>query len=283
MENRYDRFFESVKCFVLETHLAHSEDLEGLSQDQIRLIEKRYGVSLPLAFWSYLKYFGKKSKIINTDCYLDFSQKMIDNVMQQIEEWELLYSVSEQTTIENRLDHKNYPMEEVLDLSTILFTQLLEHVDIFIFIECKDNNPMVQHFEKLYDERKGGFRGYGYHPGKLSFVGTFRYFLFLGISTKFFRRGLVDKDSISMSDKDWMTLHDRINLDYVGWSKYYLDKDTKHIWYNIKDEQQRNFYQIKQEFIKKMDDQEIQTGIVMTIDEFEWAFLEHLRGLGIDI
>jgi hypothetical protein len=276
VENKYDRFFESVKSFVLETHLAFPEDIEGLSQDQIRLIEKRYGVSLPLAFGSYLRYFGKKSKIINTDYYLDFSQKMIDKVMQEIEEWEVLYRVSEQKTIENRLDHKNYPMGEVLDLSTILFTQLLEHLDTFIFIECKDENPMVQHFEKLYDERKGGFRGYGYHPGELSFVGTFRYLLFIGISTKFFSRDI-------MNDKERIALYDRINLDNVAWSKYYVDNKARKMWYDIKDEQRRSFYKIKQEFIKEIDDQEIQTGIVMTIDEFEWAFIEHLRGLGVDI
>lgn len=274
--NKYDHFFKSVKNFVLETNLAYSEDLEGLPKDQIRLIEKRYGVSLPLAFRSYLSYFGKKCKIINTDYYLDFSQKMIDNVMQEVEEWELLYRVSEQTTIENRLDHKNYPVGQVLDLSTILFTQLLEHLDIFIFIECKDENPMVQHFEKLYDERKGGFRGYGYHSGELSFVGTFRYLLFVGISTKFFSRDI-------MNDKERIALYDRINLDNVAWSKYYVDSKARKMWYDIKDEQRRSFYKIKIEFIKEIDAQEIEKGVVMTVDEFEWAFLEHLRGLGVDI
>ena len=274
MENNYDRFFESVKDFVLATRLSYPEDLQGLAQDQIRSIEKRYGVSLPTAIWSYLSYFGKKGKIINTD--LDFTQKMIDNVMKEIEEKELLYSISDQISIENKLEHKFYQVSEVLDLSTILFIQLLEHVDLFFFIECKNENPMVQHFEKLYDERKGGFCGYCYHPGEWSFIGLFRYWLFEGISTKFFSRDM-------MRDKESIALYDRISLDKIEWSKYYLDKNIKDKWYNIKDEQRRSFYKIKQEFSKKMDVQAIETGVVMTIDEFEWAFIEHLRGLEVDI
>ena len=278
MENKYDRFFESVKSFVLETGLSYPKDLEGLPQDQIRLIGKRYGVSLPLTLWSYLSHFGKKCKIINTDYYLDFSQKMIDNVMQDIEECELFYRVSEQPDIKNILDHKNYSVGEVLDLNTIIFTQLLEHLDIFIFIECKDENPMVQHFKKLYDERTGGFCGYGYHPGELSFVGTFRYLLFVGIYSKLYGR---DFYLSTFTPPDYyLEKFDRINIDNVEWIKYYQKHREKPYFEQMGSKEK---IKTRMDFCRLADRQAEETGIVMTINEFEWAFLEYLRGLGVDI
>lgn len=274
-ENKYDRFFESVKSYVLETGLAYPEDLEGLSQDQIRLIEKCYGIPLPLALWSYLRFFGKKCDIINTDYYLDFSQKMIDYVMKeaQEEEHDVLLRIIDQTSIENEVDHIHYPVSEVLDLSKVLLTQFIAHNDFFVFIECTDENPLIQYFTKQYNYSNNKMY-YSYHPGEWSFIGLFRHLLFEGISTKFFNRNI-------MQDKERINLYDRINLDKIGWSKCYLEKK---IWYqDIKDSSGRYFYQIKQEFSKKIDVQAQETGIVMTIDEFEWAFIEHLRGLGVDI
>ncbi|MES2520369.1 MAG: hypothetical protein V4585_19780 [Bacteroidota bacterium] len=40
---------------------------------------------------------------------------------------------------------------------------------------------------------------------------------------------------------------------------------------------------MRHNFYKQTDAQAQETGIIMTIDEFEWAFIEHLRGLGVDI
>ncbi len=277
--NKYDHFFESVKSFVLETHLAHPEDLQGLPQDQVLLIEKRYGISLPSALRSYLSYFGKQFKMLGYGYELNFTQKMIDYVMKEAEEeeHEVLLRIIDQPSIENVVDHKQYQVSEVLDLSKILLTSFIDHNGIFDFIECKDENPMVQHFEKLYDEKKGGLHGYGYHPGEWSFIGLFRHLLFESISWKFFDRRIMEEN------KEGLEKYDRMSIDKLEWSKYYLDKDVKDKWYNIKDEQRRNFYKIKQEFSKKMDVQTIETSIIMTVDEFEWAFLEHLRILGVNI
>lgn len=274
-ENKYDRFFESVKSYVLETSLAYPENLESLYQDQICLIEKRYGVSLPTALWSYLRYFGKKFKISRYGDHLDFTQKMIEYVMTEAheEEHDVLLRIIDQTSIENEVDHKHYPVSEVLDLSKVLLTQFIDHNGTFVFMECTDENPIIQYFTKQYNYSNNKMY-YSYHPGEWSFIGLFRHLLFEGISTKFFSRDIIH-------DKESIALYDIINLDKIKWSKCYLEKK---IWYqDIKDSSGRYFYQIKQEFSKKIDAQAQETGIVMTIDEFEWAFIEHLRGLGVDI
>lgn len=77
VENKYDRFFESVKEFVLETKLANENNLQGLSEDKINDLESLYGLTVPLALRTFLLFFGETFKIKKTDGVLMFTQKEI--------------------------------------------------------------------------------------------------------------------------------------------------------------------------------------------------------------
>ena len=77
MENKSDRFFESVKDFVLKTHLAYPEDLIGLKDWKIQTLAKEHNVSFPESLYSYYTFFGEKVKIIRTDDKLNLTEKKL--------------------------------------------------------------------------------------------------------------------------------------------------------------------------------------------------------------
>ena len=87
MENKYDRFFESVKDFVLKTHLAYPEDLIGLKDWKIQTLAKEHNVSFPESLYSYYTFFGSLGSVLalNIDTFmigefLNFSDVAVYNM-----------------------------------------------------------------------------------------------------------------------------------------------------------------------------------------------------------
>ena len=76
-------------------------------------------------------------------------------------------------------------------------------------------------------------------------------------------------------------LYKRVNIEELSWAKCYVEHRKKYSDFNVGDG--RDYIEMRNEFSLEMDILSEETGIAMTIDEFEWAFIEHLRGLGVDI
>jgi hypothetical protein len=93
MENKYYRFFESFKDFLLKTGFSEEKDLQGCSESTIIYLESKYEVSFPSALRLYLSFFGEKFYAMKSDFYLNFRVKDIENaniIAKDISLWDEL-------------------------------------------------------------------------------------------------------------------------------------------------------------------------------------------------
>ena len=278
MENKYDRFFESVKGFVLKTHLAYPEDLIGLKDWKVQTLSEKYNVSFPESLYSYYTFFGEKVKIIGTDDQLNLTEKKLNSFKEDAIEKNVYNGIKGVVEREYKIDEQ-IVLSELIDLDKVLIIGHIDYNGIYSIIECVAENPVL-HLIRWYcefDENNIDTYYYKYQPMNWSFIGFFRQCLFEAISLKFY-----DRDIVGIHEHE-LEVYDRIKFDKVEWVKYYFEHRKKYNKYNVGNGDGQEFYEIKQEFSKKMDDQAEETGIVMTVDEFEWAFLDYLRGLGVDI
>lgn len=193
-------------------------------------------------------------------------RKMYSMVLKGVVERE--YKVDEQIDL-----------SELMNLDKVLIIGYIDYNGIYFIIECVAENPVLHliRWECEFDENNIDTYYYEYQPMNWSFIGFFRQTLFEAISLKSY-----DRDIVGTHEHE-LEAYDRIEIDKIEWVKYYFEHLKKYNRYKVGNGDGQEFYKIKQEFSKKMDDQAEETGIIMTINEFEWAFLEHLRSLGVDI
>jgi hypothetical protein len=113
-----------------------------------------------------------------------------------------------------------------------------------------------------------------YYPGEHSFIGNIMY------STYWMVDWILRTERKNIKYTHELHEYDRINVNGLEWAKYHKKYQEKPFSEQINTSQKTK---IRTEFCRLADIQAEETGIVMTIDEFEWAFIEHLRGLGVDI
>ncbi len=280
MTNKYNRFFESVKDFVLKTNLSYLEDIKGLSEVAIDKLERKFKVTFPKALRSYYAYMGEECKIIRTDDYLNYTEPKLLRTKIGAERYNLYEGIKGKIEIyqdpRDTKPKKFISLSDKMDVDAIMFLDYIAHHSMFVFITCEQENPWL---DVLYAENVGGDDideyKYKYSSRYYSLIGDTRDQLFNALSIKFFKH-----DSFS-SDEEGLKIFNRININELSWFQCYVEHRKK--YHNFKVGNGRDYRIMRYEFSLEMDILSEETGIVMTIDEFEWAFIEHLRGLGMDI
>jgi hypothetical protein len=267
MENQYNRFFESYKVFLLKTGFSEEKDLEGCSEVTINKLERKYDITIPLALRTYLSFFGNNFYTSRRDFRLDFRVKDIERANTIAKDIALLDVLVTNRNVRNDVD-----------LDNILFVGHDSDRDIMYFFECSEPNPLIKstiYDYKYIDEERVFANGLiTYHSGDLSFIGSIMYLIYWMVNWKL----RTERKEVTNSQR--LREYDRLNLDAFEWIKYHQKHQQKPYH-----ERMSTDIQVKAriDFCRIADVKAKETGIVMTIDEFEWAFIEHLRGLGVDI
>ncbi len=270
IENKYDRFFESVKQFVINTRLSFEDEIAGVSEATIRQFEEEFNIQFPSSLFAFLRVLGKRIKVRRTDDLLCFTLNDINeatSVAQKENYKEIIIRGIGFLNYETDNDLIFY-FNKLIDINKVIFiTQYHRWLSIG-FIDSRYENPIIYHInEKKY-----------YSTDNLNFTNFIRDVLFNAIKPAFDVKSLSDEKINEETDSSKQLLIEIKNLIIINlsWAKPYINHD---IFYRP----QYKYRKRRLEFYEIINKKEEETGIVMTIDEFEWAFIEHLRGLGVDI
>lgn len=284
-DNKYNGFYESVKRFILNTKLADENNLQGLSVNKINDLERHYGLTFPLALKTFMLFFGETFKVKKTDGVLMFTQKEIINAMSFAKKNNIIEYISDKRGVQDSEWKEGkkviHHLDERFDMNKLLFIGDHDRWQLHPFIDCREENPIIHFLNSIYKEDtivdEFDFR-YSNFKYKMTFVSFIRERLFLAIRSLFY---LTES---SYTDDDFTLVEKQEIEKYLQtallWSPYYAEHFKK---YTIAFQRGFDIQSIRHIFYKQTDVKAQETGIVMTIDEFEWAFIEHLRGLGIDI
>jgi hypothetical protein len=301
MNNKYDRFFESVKELALKTHLSYPEDIKGLSESGIRQLEKEFKVRFSESLCSYYSFMGERINIICTDGEMDLTAKSLKYNNTYIQdcnfyEWlkspedyyeDCLEKYSDFISISDLMTITINTLPDFVNINTeqVLVIRDYRHRDIVWAIDCSEENPIIHGFkpyrewsnEYTQDCEKNGYKEWHNVKYKLSshsIIGDFRHLLFLALRFKIMGYDM-------SNDSRYM----QVTIEDISWAKCYSEyvtKNSKRDFFDI-EVGGKHYLQARYSFYKQADTQAVETGIVMTIDEFEWAFIEYLRSFRIDI
>jgi hypothetical protein len=283
MENRYLRFFESVKQLLLQTEVCSQEDFLGVGNHVIEQLEKKYGLTLPLSLKAFLLLFGKKINIPFTDGFLEYTVSKIEKATQMAENENIVALLKRTEGVRDwiNLEEKMIQLYSSINIDNILFLHEREMGGEFVFIDCLEENPSVHFLKKEYVEKVDDPDYYEFAYGKqeVCLINYFRIRLFLCMELRFvfpqhYEHRILE-NSIPIPNEE-VTL---IKAENIDWIVCHAIHRTKYPAY----QDGYSYYSERDKFYKRIEDKEKQGGEIMTINEFEWAFIEHLRGLGMDI
>jgi hypothetical protein len=271
-QNKYDVFFEGMINFIQKTGLSDEYENIGANYSEISSFENEYKIKFPLVFKSYLKYFGKKTHIRMTDSVFEMT---IPNIAKTIDE-------SNKNRVIEIIDKKNFkvnyddnypeenegeytpPIKDLIDISNITIFYWDQLRSEFNFFDSSKENPEVFFFVE-----------YSHIISKFyTFTTDVRGILFLAISlnanTEFqniyckARRdnGRPSPPPVDCSGIEWLK-------DYI-----YLAKNFPKKFAEI-DHFREEYYAINSEMEKRENR-------ILTIDEFEYSFLNYLRENGYE-
>lgn len=271
VENKYDRFFESVKEFVKNTELSFENEIGGASETIINKFEQEFNIKFPSSLYAFLILFGEKIKIRKTDDIFNISLSDIRNATLTAQKENYKQILFREKGFEdyngNTSDNKAY-FYKTMDVNNVIFISQNDRWANIGFIDSSIENPIINY---LYDKEYYSTEG-------MSFTNFIRNHLFEAIKYTFNTNSLNNEKLSKVTDgsKQWLIEVKKIKIGTLSWVQPYINND---IFYRPEYEYRKR----RLEFYEITNKKEEETGIIMTIDEFEWAFIEHLRGLGVDI
>ena len=134
---KYDKFFESIKSFAIDTKISKLEEFIGANENEILKLENEINFKFNLGIRIYLKHFGHKIGIQ----HFDLTRITLKNILQA-EEIAKRHEIREKIIKGKLVDGWN---EETLknNLEKICFVNFFETNYYFTFINQDDENPIL--------------------------------------------------------------------------------------------------------------------------------------------
>ncbi|MFK7031185.1 hypothetical protein [Flavobacterium oreochromis] len=269
---KYIPFYESVKQFVLDTKLTLVDEVEGLDETVIHQFEKEHQIEFPAALYAFLILFGTKIRVRKTEDYFDMTINDIKEAMSVgINENYKEIIIREKGFLDyDTGDDDFFYFKDIIDVNKLIFITQYHRWFSLGFIDSRSENPIIYHInEKEYYSTRGGV--------SFTFTSFIRDVLFLAINWRFDIESITDEniEKSSESEKESLIVIKNLIIDKLPWANFYVENVD--IFYSSK----CNYRKHRLNFYKIIEEQEKQTGYIMTVDEFEWAFIDYLKEQGV--
>lgn len=277
-DNRYHVFYQNLKDFILSVNLATLSDIDGATEEDIIVFEKKHNISFPPAIRVYLEYFGKKAHIkrFHTAPYtfddLEYTMKNVYNINPK----EAIQKKGYLSDIDSAYNEILVPLTNLISIEDITIIGWEETTTTFTFIDSSATNPIL--FSLMGYWKEGDLDSSTIETEYRTFTTHIRLGLIVAIQGKFY-----DDDYSSYTRENDLYYYEEgrslssINLDYIDWAQVYTKiYKSKPGSRSILKSHRRIFYQINQEREKQEDR-------ILSIDEFEWAFIAYLKEQGYDV
>lgn len=266
MIEKYIKFYKSVKQFLFDCNLSLDDTIEGENIDAISQFEKEYKIKFPVSIYAYLLYFGKKINLRNVETEKFFTLKNVKHAMDTAENGNYKSILQRKDGLQDYYgdDGDIKLIYEIVDIEKVIFINQQDFRDGIGFIDCSDENPHIYYlFQKEY-----------YLGENKTFSNYIRETLFQMIHSRFYSDA-ISTENYTESMIYMLNETKKINLDKIDWAKVYTKCKVENILSDTFYRNQRlNFYKI-------IEEREKQTGYIMTVDEFEWAFIDYLKEQGV--
>ncbi len=266
-KEKYKNFYESVKRFVLDTKLSFEDEIMGETPYEIEKFEKDYQVKLPSSIYNYLLLFGKQNRVRKTELEQFFTL----STMKKATEIAIKGNYKEILNTKEGLQDYNGDdgdiklVHQLIDLNKLVFINQSDFRDGIGFVDYAYENPNIHYlFQKEY-----------YWSENKSITNYFRDLMFLAIQTRFYSDSEDTTNYTSSMLQSWDETQ-KLSLYKLSWAKLYVD--NKDFFYRT----QNHYRKHRLDFYEFINKQEEKTGYIMTIDEFEWAFIDYLRKQGYE-
>ncbi|MEZ5045032.1 MAG: hypothetical protein R2828_34365 [Saprospiraceae bacterium] len=248
---KYDKFFEAIKSFAIDTKICTSEEFIGANENEILKLESEIDFKFNLGMRVYLKHFGHKIGIQN----FDLTRFTLKNILHA-EEIAKRHDLKEKITKVNLVDGwDGNPLTN--NLEQICFINYFETNYYFTFINQDDENPNLFG----WDGDKESYRH------RMSITSSLRGQIFTGLKYICDARREKKEEKLANYRLDFYTRTKAINIDGLNWLKIF---QKKHIGNNLYVMSQNEF----EEEIKLIEEQENR---IIELEEYGERFEKFIK------
>lgn len=269
---KFARFYESVKRFILDTELSRPEEVVGSDIQTIEKLEAELSIKLPDFLFSFFEYFGEEIIVERTDHLLhltikDFKKAFFEaknkNIIERLRDKKGLLDYYENDLV--------WYMSDMFNLNNILVIISDAFRDKYGFVDTTNENPVLgyiyqnDYFESEEKTFSNFIRHVLFNVIKYSFE-EIDYSIYNDLNNYIHRRYIGrQKAALALKSKK------------VIWADYYFNLAKGFSFYD-----DRKFIDLRNEFYIIISKKEMEMDKILTIDEFELAFIEFLKERNFD-
>lgn len=282
----YLDFYKSAKEYLIKIGKVSEQDFEPVEEFDIVEVENLIGKKMPISLRSFQFFFGKTTKQIPEGLAINLSS-LKDAYFKSKNKLSILESkgFNVHTDGKKKINGKVVQIDDTVygvNLEVVNMLELL-NIDDFFFLSIKENTTFIS--SKEDDPIIHFFIGTSTLTSSMNCLSTYlRVLLFNQILPKLGwnpnnykdKNGRLKKD-LSSFDREYFWKVSSIDISNLEWALIY-EKIFREGW-----EYENLFKEIRREFYQVNEMNEKQNGYVLTVDEFEWKFIEFLKSYGFNI
>ncbi|MDR6563636.1 MULTISPECIES: hypothetical protein [unclassified Arcicella] len=287
----YEKFYESAKDFLILTNRASKEDFFPVEHSDIVEVEEFFGKKFPPSLYFFQKTFGKTLRKFPQEFPVNLKrikQAFIESktTLKELENSNYIVGTDDFKIVNGEvvlleMINERYTepeianLRELFDVKDILFLDTDIHID---FIDTSKDDPLVHHFINSSIN--------SFTTGLMPLSTYVRAILFSEIviklgwnknlyidkignpekdPSKYYENYYRKMESIDISTLDWATVYDFIYREGGN----YTPPLPVHV-----------FREHRSKFYKLNAIEEQKNGYVLTVNEFEWKFIDFLKQQG---
>ncbi|WP_337041757.1 hypothetical protein [Emticicia sp. 17c] len=269
MKQKFAKFYNSVKNFVIDTNLSKPDEVVGAEVKTIENLETELGIKLPDFLFSFFECFGEEIIVKGVDQSLNFAIKDFKYANSKATEENIISILSDSEGLKDYYgDGSIWHVSDMMNLDNVLILNYSSLGRRYSFIDSTIENPnLLFIYQKKYFERAEiDFIG-----GNVSFTNYIRTVLFDLVKEEF-RKINEGKD---VADGNSLQNYESVlSINKLKWAEYYshFPKNKDLFFYAGKE-----FRQLRGEFYLLASKKETENDTILTIDEFELSFIDFLK------
>ena len=276
---KYDSFFNSIREFLVKTNLYSELDFIDVNDYDILFLENLIHIKFPEALVAFLKHFGKNDKILRpnlamslTDILNAFGKSSAikeylqkQNFVVNTDGIKIVNGKVELIKVTNGVYEEVINLNNLFDINEAIFLHVGFTTEV---IDSRIENPIIHSFLSDWTFTSSQLR-----------------------LTDFIRNILFNEIELNLKGRDYSSYSNDINSYYFELNKKINAIDISCLdWANtyrriflnnIMPVHEFRMYRNEFYFINEFD--EIKKSLILSIDDFESAFIKYLQSKGFDI
>lgn len=278
---KYDSFFNSIREFLVKTNLYSELDFIDVNDYDILFLENLIHVKFPEALVAFLKHFGKNDKILRPNLAMSLTDILnafgkSSAIKEYLQKQNFVVNTDGIKIVNGKVElikvtNGVYEDEEVINLNNLfdINEAIFLHVGFTTeVIDSRIENPIIHSFLSDWTFTSSQLR-----------------------LTDFIRNILFNEIELNLKGRDYSSYSNDINSYYFELNKKINAIDISCLdWANtyrriflnnIMPVHEFRMYRNEFYFINEFD--EIKKSLILSIDDFESAFIKYLQSKGFDI